>query len=242
MPQISVITPTIRKEGLPLVMKSLKRQTFGDFEWLIGSPFSVDDVIESMSVDMTWVKDEFKGGLWTLGRIYNSLIGKCRGELIVSWQDFTYANPDALEKFWNDYQSTKGAISGVGNKYTDEAWSIKTWQDPRERSDQGSFYACTPQDVEWNFCCCPKKSLYDIGGFDESMDFKFFGMDGVSVNERLDAVGCMTYLDQTNKSYSLNHGRPEGWDDNNGVSGSYLKHKQELIDKGVWPRLQYLHS
>lgn len=240
MAAISVITPTIRKDGLPLVMKALKRQTFEDFEWIIGSYFNVDHIIENMNVDMAWIKDEYKDGIWSLNRIYNDLIVKSRGELIVSWQDFTYANPDALEKFWNNYQATKGAVSGVGNKYADETWSVKTWQDPRERADQGSFYACTPQDIEFNFCAVPKQSLCDIGGFDEEMDFLGFGMDGVSVAERLDAVGCMTYLDQSNKSYSVGHSRPKGWDEHNLLGQGYFKRRQELFDKGEWPRLQWL--
>jgi len=198
MAGITVITPSIRKEGLLLVKEALDKQTFEDWEWVIGSPFKPEQ-------KCIWVKDEFHDGYWSLNRIYNSMISKAKHDLIVSWQDWTYAKPDALEKFWNDYQVTKGVIGAVGNKYKDETWTEKVWSDPRERSDQGTFYACTPQDVEWNLCACPKRALYDIGGFDEEMDFLGFGCDGVSVNERMDKFGYMTYLDQTIKLYSLVH-------------------------------------
>jgi len=40
--KISVITPTIREEGLPIVDKALNRQSFEDFEWLVGSPFPTE--------------------------------------------------------------------------------------------------------------------------------------------------------------------------------------------------------
>lgn len=232
MIKISVLTPSIRKEGLGLVKKALSQQSFQEFEWLVGSPFEYHDAY--------WVKDNFKGGYWSLNRIYNKLIKKAKGELIVSWQDFTYAKPDALEKFWVDYEATHGVISGVGNKYSDDTWTSMVWKDPRERADQGSFYACNPVDIEINFAAIPKKGLYDIGGFDEEMDFLGFGLDGVSVSQRLDLLGYMTYLDQANKSYSLTHGRPTGWDEHNLLGDKYFEHMKGLIDKDVWPRLKYL--
>jgi len=60
---ISIITPTIRESGLSLVDKTLRRQTFTDIEWLVGSKFQ--------SEFGRWVKDDFEGGYWTLNRIYN---------------------------------------------------------------------------------------------------------------------------------------------------------------------------
>lgn len=232
--KISVITPSIRKEGLKLVQKALKRQNFKKFEWIVGSP-------EVPEVDCIWIKDIYKGGYWSLNRIYNDLIEKATGRLIVSWQDFTYANPDALEKFWDCYQTNKQAIvSGVGNKYMDDSWSAKTWQDPRERDDMGSFYECYPNDIEFNFCAFPLYSIYDIGGFDEGMDLLGFGMDGISVVERMDELGFKFYLDQTNKSYSLEHDRPKGWDKHNLLNGGYTDRKQQLMAKGTWPKLKYL--
>jgi hypothetical protein len=228
-----VITPTIRLSGIRLIEKALKRQTFTDFEWIIGAPFSTE-------IKATWVKDDFQDGYWSLNRIYNSMIRKAKGELIVSWQDFTSANPDCLEKFWTDYQETKGIIGAVGNKYKDETWVEKVWQDPRERNDQGTFYICTPQDIEGNLAAYPRKALYDIGGFDEGADFLYYGMDCFGVNERLDKFGYVTYLDQTIKSYSISHGRPKGWDEHNGLNGDYQAHKLDLIDKSMYPVLKYL--
>jgi len=237
MKKISVITPSIRKEGLKLVSKALKKQTFRDFDWWVGAPFPP---LEEINYDY-WILDDFKGGFWSLNRIYNKLIEHSRGELIVSWQDYTYAKPDALEKFWFHYQNNPRAIvTGVGNKYKDESWQVKIWQDPRERNDQGSFYECYPNDIEFNFCAVPREAFYQIGGFDEKMDFLGYGMDGISVVERLDALGWKFYIDQTNKSYSLKHGRPKGWEKYNLLHGGYIKRKKQLIEKGKWPVLDYL--
>lgn len=238
MGKITVITPTIRPEGLEIVNTALKRQTFRDFEWLVGSP-------QKPSIyDLKWVKDDFTEGYWTLNRTYNKLIKKAKGDLIVSWQDYTFADPDCLEKFWFHYkQEPKTLVSAVGNKY-DAVYpelGAKVWQDPRERDDQGSFYGVYPQDIEWNLASIPKQALYDVGGFDESLDFLGFGMDAYQVNHRLDDLGGYDFkIDQTIKSYSLVHGRVENWDRDNVLGEKYQTHTNKLKLGGKWPKLEYL--
>lgn len=219
---ISVITPTIRPEGLALVEKALKRQTFKDYEW----------IVQEREGELP------EGCVWTLNRDYNRAIAKAKGELIVSWQDWTYAKPDALEKFWYHYENDrKTLVTGVGNKYMDDTWTAKVWQDPRERDDQGTFYPCYYNDIEFNFCAIPKNAFYAVGGFDESLD-KFFGMDGFSVVERLSLLGGWDFkIDQTNKSYSLEHSRPEKWDELNWIGERYNNHRTTYIEN---PRLPYL--
>lgn len=233
---ISVLTPSIRREGLPIVQRALKRQTNKDFEWIVGSPFVPE-------VDCIWIKDDYTDGMWTLNRIYNRMIEKAKGDIIVSWQDFTYANPDTLQRFADDLEYGDISVSAVGNKYADDSWKEITWKDPREREDYGSFYEVGPHDIEWNLCALPKKLMYEIGGFDEEMDFMGFGMDGYGVNDRLDSTGHYRFfLDQSIKSFSLEHGRTKGWEEDNLIHGGYKKRKTELIDKGVWPHLEYLYK
>jgi len=234
---ISVITPTIREGGLELVSRALRRQTV-EFEWLIGSPFNPK--IEGAK----WVEDDFGGGFWSLNRIYNKLIKAASGDLIVSWQDFTSATPQALEKFLFHFNNEpKTLVTGVGNKYTDTNWVAKVWQDPRERVDQGSFYQCDFSDIEWNFCAVPKQAIYDVGGFDERLDFLGFGMDGYSVNERIFDLGGYDFkIDQSNKSFSTTHDRIGGWENNNLIHGGYVQRKRELIDNGTWPVLNFLQG
>jgi len=221
---ISVITPSVRSAGLELVKKALLRQTFTDFEWIVNDK-------------------RYKGGYWGLNRAYNDMIRQAKGELLVSWQDYTFAEPDALSRFWNCYTSNPYSIvSGVGNKYIDETWMIKKWQDPRERSDNTSFYECFPWDVEANFCSIPKRAVYEVGGFDEKMDFEGFGFDARGVFERIDMLGeYKFYLDQANVSYSLEHDRPDGWDEHNMIN-KWPEYKQTQIDKKRYPVLSYLQK
>lgn len=237
---ISVITPTVRKDRLAIVRKALKQQEFRAFEWLIGSSFD-PEIPEAI-----WVKDDFKGGVWTLNRCYNSLIKKAKGNLIVSWQDSIWANPNALWKFQFHFNTEpKTLVTGVGDQYSDKTWLNKVWSDPRKREDQGSLYKCNWQDIEWNFCSCPKQALVDIGGFDENLDFLGYGMDGYGVNNRIAALkaGYDFKIDQTNESFSIKHGRVGGakeWEKENLIHGGYEKRRQEMIDNDSWPVLSFL--
>lgn len=238
---ISIITPTIRKDGLGIVAKSIQKQTWDDWEWLIGSPF--DPKIPWA----TWVKDDFTGGFWTLNRIYNKLIRSAKGSLIISLQDNIYVPPGGVESFWESFLATDGqsVITGVGDQYDAvDAFGKpynKIWNDPRKRMNFGSFYETTPDNAEWNWLAIPREILIEVGGFDEELDFRGFGMDGYQVNERLDAMKYTFYLDQTNESYTLRHSRDshggqENWDKyNNLTNGEYVKRKKELIDQKEWP-------
>lgn len=229
MVKVSIITPTIRKDGLEIVKKSLDNQKFKEFEWIIVSPFDPDMGI--------WVKDDLKGGFWSLNRAYNKGISEAKGELIVSWQDYTWADEKTLDKFWYCYELEPDTlVSAVGDKYEDDTWNNKTWSDPRKRNDLGKFYPCYPSDIEWNLCSCPKEAILKVGGFDEQLDFMGFGMDAYSVNERIEALGGYDFkLNQGIESFSLGHGRVDKWEENNLIHGGYIKRKKELMSIGQWP-------
>lgn len=226
--KICVITPTIREAGLPLVEKALKEQEFTDFDWLICSPFNPKSWA-------TWIPDNFTGGLWTLNRAYNALIRKVDAELIVSWQDFTYAGKNTLDRFWRHYEyEPKMLVGALGHKYEDTTWRKKVWTDLRKGGK------CFPAFVEWNLCSCPKKGLEEIGGFDEVADELYFGMDGYQVNERLAETGHTFYIDEKIESFSLVHGRVKNWDKKNGLGPDmkgkpYLARVNYLKSRNLWP-------
>lgn len=237
MHKISVLTPTNRNiKGLEVIEKSLRRQSFGDFQWIIGSPTKPD-----ISSDFVWVQDPPKqeGDYWVLNKLYNAMLKEAKGELIVSIQDYTAFDPGALSKFWFHYENdSKAIVSGIGDKYKDDNFIAKTWSDPRRREDFGSFYECYPQDIEWNFCSCPRKALEEVGGFDEYLD-KYAGMDAYSVMDRIDMFGGYKfYLDQTNESYSLEHGRYDSWEERNAIHGPYQERRKFYLENG--PVLEYL--
>lgn len=245
---ISVITPTGRDPSArDLVAKALKRQTFRDFEWIIVSPSFNPDNDGSWPAGATRSQSpvveladppKADGDVWSLNKAYNKAIKAAKGQLIVSWQDFTYSDPTTLERFWFHYQNEPNTlISAVGNKYADDSFTVVTWKDPRERSDQGAFYPCYFNDIEWNLCAVPKAALEAVGGFDEELD-RFFGMDGYSVLDRLNMLGGWDFkLDQTIKSYSLEHGRPERWEELNAIHGPYEERRKSYLAN---PSLGYL--
>lgn len=223
-PEVSVITPTIRPDGLKLVESALKRQMFSDFwykhledfEWLVGSPFEPD-------VDCIWVQDDFKGGLWTLNRIYNKLIKQAKADIIISIQDHTFFGMDVIDRFRTHFlYDPKSIVTGVGDKY-DTVYPKKgtvIWRDPR-RVD-GGFRDTTFNNIEFNFCSIPKEALYAVGGFDEQMDFEFFGMDAYDTLRRISNVGGFKFvIDESIESFSEEHGRVSNWESKNGIHGSY---------------------
>ncbi len=248
MPKVSVLTPTVRPEGLDIVHKSLQAQTFKDFEWLIGSseacPITEDKFVTK------WISDCFKGGFWSLNRIYNKLFRNADGKIVVTWQDWIWASPEALQRFVDAVETTGGIVSGVGDQYEKlNKWGkpeVKIWSDPRKRDDLGDFYECFPNDIEWNFAALPKSAIYAVGGMDEELDFLGFGGDQLQVGERIDALGYKSYLDQTNESFTIRHDRSkhggqENWDKNHVLfNGKYDQRKLELVKSGKWPVLDFL--
>lgn len=239
--KISILTPSIRPSGINIVDDALSKQRFRDFEWIICGPESME---ESFFKNINKTKYTYIGNpslkagqFWDLNYSYNKMIKEANGELIISWQDFTWADEKTLDKFWYCCELEPNTlVSAVGDKYIDDTWKDKTWSDPRKRNDLGKFYPCYPSDIEWNLCSCPKEAILKVGGFDEQLDFMGFGMDAYSVNERIEALGGYDFkLNQGIESFSLGHGRVDNWEENNLIHGGYIKRKKELISNGQWP-------
>ena len=237
-PKITVITPSNRgSEALEIVARSLNRQTFTDFEWLVGSPKDYKLLHEHIHVGDP-SKEE--GDYWVFNKLHNKLIKEAKGELIVSIQDWTSFQPDALEKFWFHFENDpKSIVSGVGNKFSDDSMLVQTWKDPRQRDDNGTFYEVYFNDIEGNFCSVPREAILAVGGFDEYLD-KFAGMDWYSVLARIHILGGYHFfIDQTNISKSMVHGRYEAWEERNAIHGPYQERAQSYKEN---PVLDYLHG
>lgn len=156
MPKITVVTPTIRIDGLKPIQESLKTQTFTDYEWAV----------------------EIGLGKHDLNAAFNRMIKRAKGELIVFAEDFMKFPPDYLQKFWDAYQSDKNVFwTAPLGKTLD--WKEIKW-DWRGYSDAvDTTYNCWEIDSG----AAPKKALYDVGGFDEELD-KRWSADNVSVGAR----------------------------------------------------------
>lgn len=242
--KISVITPTIRKKGLLIVEKALKKQTLKDFEWIIGSPFNPQIKWAK------WIKDKFTDGYWSLNRMYNLLLKSAKSDLIASWQDFIYAPPDTLQKIVDNLEryGKQSLVSGVGDQFAtvDKHGKpiIKVWSDPRKNKRYGSFYECVYNDCEWNLAGFWKEAILSVGGMDEKLDFLGYGGDQLQTCERLNDAGHHFYLDQTMESFTLRHNRSDfggqkEWDKNHVIlNGKYDQRKKELKRSGKWPVLK----
>lgn len=166
MPKISVLSPSIRPEGLAITQKCLSEQTFTDFEWLveIGIPGNGHD----------------------LNKSYNRMLRRAKGELIVSLQDYIKILPTGLENFWKAYQENKRVFytAPVG-KTDDKTYSAK--------SNKWDWRAFTTEIMNWqkweiDWGAAPLSALKEIGGFDETLD-DYWSFDNVNVGFRADMAG-----------------------------------------------------
>lgn len=256
--KISIITPTIRTERLKIVAEALQSQTFPkeNIEWIICSPSekemeiekSINNIFPYIFLGNPPLK---KGQFWDLNFSYNRLIKESKGELIVTLQDSIWVTPTGLQQFWDAHQEYPEAIiTGVGDQYERIGDfgkpEVKIWADPRKRQDLGSFYEINWNDAEFNWCAIPRKAFYDVGGFDEQLDFLGVGGDQFQLCERLNEMGMRFWIDQSNESFTLRHDRSahggeKQWNKNHVLfNGEYEKVKEELKEKGLWPKLDYL--
>ena len=227
--KISVITPTIRPEGVDIIRKCLNRQDFEDYEWIVASPFEYKDC------DL-WLKDppKEKDDFWCLCKAWNQAYAHAKGELVVNIQDKIWFDHDLLSRFWFHYQNNPKALVGaLGHQYSDVDENGKpqtvVWTDPRWRGDI-SFQEVPPSEMEMTVCSIPKQALFDCGGIDEEYD-KVNGAQEKEMCFRLRKLGYEFYLDHSIEYRALYHGRlTENWDKvyKEKTTPLFLKHMIEL--------------
>ena len=178
--KITILTPTIRPQALPLTAKCLEEQTFKDFEWL------------------TDINDT---GEHDLNRAYNRLLKRSKGELIVFLQDYIKIRPDYLQRFWDAYQGSPRTFftAPVGkvddlNNHQEARWDWRAYEDAKPD------YKCWEIDSG----CAPRAALFEVGGFDEELD-KWWSFDNVSVAKRADMLGYKFANLFTNPALAFDH-------------------------------------
>ena len=207
---ITVITPSVRPEGLEIIKKCLRRQDFTNYEWLVASPFEYKDAI--------WLKDppKNKGDFWGLCKAWNNAYTHAKGELIVNIQDMIWFDPTTLSRFWSHYQSNPRALIGaIGHQYKDVDELGKprnlVWSDPRLRVDI-TFQEVPPSEMEMTMCSIPKQALIECGGIDEEYDTCNAAQEK-EMCFRLKHLGWKFYLDHTLEYRAIQHPRlTEDWD------------------------------
>ncbi|MGH9150413.1 MAG: hypothetical protein ACRD0D_05280 [Acidimicrobiales bacterium] len=268
---ISVVTVTNRPGSIDVTWGALARQTFSDFEWIL-----CDELYEWRRAEVhDYVNDPrlrhlrapvAGGDLWNLNKSYNHALRHCRGELVVSLQDYIWAPPDGLERFWAVYRAhgPRVFVSGVGNGYAPPAAAhtggkvsifasayspeaharrpaLRTGLDGRF-SGSGRLEAAGPTSWELNWGAAPLEAFYEIGGFHEGHDREFVSCDNLSVAYGAAARAYSFFLDQANECRLLDHrlvfDRP-GWEENHGKLGGWERWYRAWARDGC-PRLPYL--
>lgn len=177
-PKISVITTTIRPEGLKQVRNALLKQSFKDFEWI---------------VEVNWTGEvDFNASM-------NRALKRAQGELVVSIQDFITPPEDGLQQFWDAYQKQPAFYTAPVGQTLDGKTAEWDWRYERKADD-----ICNWQEWEIDYGSAPTKALLDIGGFDEELD-KAWGFDNVNVGLRAHNAGHKFYNLPNNKAIALKH-------------------------------------
>lgn len=189
--KISVISPSIRPEGLKILQQCLEEQTMptNEFEW------HVEIGLKRKGHD--------------LNAAFNRMIKRSNGELIVFYEDYTKIMPDGLERFWKAYKDNPNTLFtaplGKVDNFGDTGDKIRwDWRATKQNKDQTDYTNCLWRTCELDWGAIPKAILLDIGGFDEVLD-KWWSMDNVSVGKRADALGYKFKCVFTNPAVALDH-------------------------------------
>ncbi len=217
--KISILTPSIRVEGLKVIQECLKGQTLQDFEWLveIGLPYKGHD----------------------LNAAFNRMIKRAKGELCVFYEDYTKILPDGLDRFWRAHQEFPDTL------FTAPLGKVKAWGDSpvwdwraRKQSEKQIDYT----DCDWRCCeldwgAIPKKILFEIGGFDEELDKKWSG-DNVNVGCRANLAGYKFKCLFTNPAVAYDHDAHIPHPFRANFDGPFQQARMNEFEKGL--RIDYL--
>lgn len=234
--KITVTTPSVRKELLPMVERCLKRQTFTDYEWLVGSPTNLGFG--------TFVQEPSKreGDYYGLNKCWNELFRQAKGELIVNIVDGLWFPPDLLQRFWDHYEADPMAcIGGVGDQYDQEVNGKpehRVWSDPRKKGK--NFYQIIYADLELCVASIPLKAIKDVGGIDEEFD-KYAAISEKEMCARIGKLGYTFWIDEGIEYRAVKHPRlNEKWDEHYWQGVEYCKKCLEEIEKGQRCKIAFL--
>lgn len=222
MVDITITTPTIRPEMMEIVSKSIARQTFKNFEWLVGAPAHLEEKFKQViNIPFTFVAEPPKksGDFYSLSKCWNSLFRKAQGKLIVNIVDGISFPPDVLQNFWDHFQANdRACVTTVGDQYAeviDGKLSILVWQDPRGTiDDKGSFYETYFTEMELCLASIPRQAILDSKGLMEVYD------QGAAMGEKvmclyMERLGYKMYIDKSIRYQAIHHpriGGSEEWD------------------------------
>lgn len=186
--KISVLTPSIRPEGLKVVQECLERQTMPgtEFEFL---------------TEIGLVRNGYD-----LSQAFNRMIKRSRGELLVFYQDYIKILDDGLERFWKAYKDHHDTLftAPVGKVQKWEDSPKWDWRSYKQNDKQTEYTDCRWDTCELDWGAIPRDILFKIGGFDETLD-QFWSCDNVNMGCRADLAGYKFKCVFTNPAVAWDH-------------------------------------
>lgn len=231
MLKISIVTPSIRKEFLPIVEKCLARQTFpaDEYEWIVVSPQDWGFGI--------WLKDPPKreGDYYSLDKAWNAGVKESRGKLFISIVDGLWFPPDTLQRIWEHYERDPLSCVSLAGHHYDQIENDKpehlVWIDPKVTND-GSLQQIQPFDFELCIASLPLEGIIKVGGFDEEFD-KFPAWGEKELACRMEKFGYKFYIDQGIEFRAIHHPKlGKDWDEKFPLSTAYFQKCYQEIQEG----------
>jgi len=267
-PSVSVVTVTSRPGSIDVTWGALRNQTWHDFEWVLCDEMfdQRHDEVAAFVDDprLRHVRAPVDGGLWSLNRSHNEALRHCRGELVVSLQDYIWVEVDGLERFWSVHRGSGGrafvtsvtATYGLPAPVADLNGLITVFPEPctqaptaLQRVDESrcrfppGISPTTSFGWELNWAAAPLAGLLDTGGFAEEHDRLFYSYDNVTVAVVADRLGYRFLLDRDNVCRALDHAgifpKPDDWEQHHGRRGGWDRWYRGWVAEGC-PRLGHL--
>jgi hypothetical protein len=179
MPKVTIVTPSIRPEGLVPVMNSLERQTNQDFEWLV-------------EVGMPWKGHDLNAAM-------NRMLKRAAGEVVISIQDYISVPPETVAKALELYaQYPQGFTTFPMGKIQPNGDIKFDWR------AGGDYRRIAGYEWETDFAMAPLDMFKAIGGYDEAYDAGW-SWDNASVGVRAELAGFVPSCYPALKGIGIDH-------------------------------------
>lgn len=226
--KVSVLTVTKRDGWQEIAEKSLAKQTYRGFEWVVVT----EQLLGVKSATVYLAPTHIPGNFSNLNASLNAGLRNCSGEYVVFYQDFIELEPDCLEKLVALADSKTFVTTLTRNPVGEVDDGRYTWQDEVRK--------CWPEEWEANVSIAPMAVIRELGGFDEEYD-KGWSWDNVNIAERAEMLGCKFLLDETNRPQLLYHKKEPELNPDMPLNGDFHVKRMQDIKDGKFPlRLNYL--
>ncbi len=203
-PKVSVLTPTTRPDGLPMVADCLAAQTLTDFEWVVCSPPGTrapEDLVAYLKARVPAVRfvqdpPRREGDFYRLNGAFNALVRAARAPLLVFACDWIHFGPDALGLFRALYDEAPTACaSSWGHHYRKvvNGRPEVLWNTDGRLEGVGDDAAMPAEHMELSLASLPRALVEAVGGFDEDYD-RVAGNSEKDLALRMEKAGAKFFL------------------------------------------------